>query len=219
MQPFLQNDHSRKTNVIGLRLVDINQEYDYSVDHFDDEDYYSDNNNNQSNTLDYPKSSAIDQSTSFENIFDSVDYDIIIPSDYVQKVSQDIKILKSLVYSRRVLEVFKYELQKIEESQRFINKYQCSKKVANKEIPYQFKDNLIDWISHFFPTYIIFYEEKELMYSFYEFTVKYDIPKNDCKQIFYKCMNVADQVASQLSLMNKKTAYNEERIKSNAQNL
>lgn len=189
-----------------------NDKYDYIITNLDRKDYYSDNSciNHRS---DFPISFGIAKSTSYEKFFDSIDYDLAIPSEYIHKVFQDIKMLKSFVYSKRVLEVFKYEIYQIERSHKFTEKYHCQITETTKEMPYQFKNNLIEWITHFFPAYELFYEEKDLMNLFYEFVVKYNIPNKVCKDIFYKCMNVADQVASQSSFMNKKTAYYEDRLK------
>lgn len=44
--------------------------------------------------------------------------------------------------------------------------------------------------------------------------INYNIPEKNAKYIFYKCMNIADQVASQTSNIDKKSAYYVKRLKS-----
>ena len=61
-----------------------------------------------------------------------------------------------------------------------------------------------DWIDHFSPTQVLEEEIDNFILYFYQFIVKYEIPEKDVKNIFYNIMNVADQVSSQLSNIDKK---------------
>lgn len=79
--------------------------------------------------------------------------------------------------------------------------------------PERLKCKLRNWIMHFFPSYTIISGIDDLMNLFYTFTFNYEIPEEDYRIFFYKCTNVADQVASQLSRVNKKTACYTDRLK------
>lgn len=212
-----QMKHFHPKRLSNFRLAATNQEYDYNIKHLDDGNYYSDDNIESNQEPSYHTSSNIAQNSSFEKIFDNFDYDMIIPQDYIDKISQEIENLNSFAFPKRFFEVFKYELKKVEESSAFVNKYQISNKETEKTTQQQMKYKLLDWVPHFFPTYAIIYKIDDLACLFYDFTIKYDIPKKEYKKIFQKCMNVADQVASQLSRANKKAAFYVDRLKSNDQ--
>lgn len=208
-QPPIRRENHKKINVIGVRLSDQNQEYDYNIDHIYNDYYYSEDCSNTQTNI----SSSITKSSSFEEFFDSVDFDMAIPSEYVFKICQDVKVLNSVIFPLRFYEVFKYELKKLCESPKFNNKHPRKSNEAMIVAPERFKCKLRNWIMYFFPSYTIISEIDDLMNLFYTFTFNHEISEEDYKIIFYKCMNVADQVASQLSRVNKKTAYYADRLK------
>lgn len=94
-QPQIINENHKKINVLSAQLSDQNQEHDCNIDHIDDYYYSEDCSNTQTNI-----SSSITKSSSFEEFFDSVDFDTAIPSEYV------FKILNSVIFPLRFYEVF-----------------------------------------------------------------------------------------------------------------
>lgn len=94
-QPQIINENHKKINALSARLSDQNQEHDCNIDHIDDYHYSEDCSNTQTNI-----SSSITKSSSFEEFFDSVDFDTAIPSEYV------FKILNSVIFPLRFYEVF-----------------------------------------------------------------------------------------------------------------
>lgn len=142
----IQMKHFHPKRLSNFRLAATNQEYDYNIKHLDDDNYYSDDNIESNQEPSYYTSSNIAQNSSFEKIFDNFDYDMIIPQDYIDKISQEIENLNSFAFPKRFFEVFKYELKKVEESSAFVNKYQISNKETEKTTQQQMKYKLLDWI-------------------------------------------------------------------------
>ncbi|KAK8899661.1 hypothetical protein M9Y10_001983 [Tritrichomonas musculus] len=186
-QPQIINENHKKINALSARLSDQNQEHDCNIDHIDDYYYSEDCSKTQTNI-----SSSITKSSSFEEFFDSVDFDMAIPSEYV------FKILNSVIFPLRP----KFNIRHPRKSNETMT-------VA----PERLKCKLRNWIMHFFPSYTIISGIDDLMNLFYTFTFSYEIPEEDYRIFFYKCTNVADQVASQLSRVNKKTACYTDRLK------
>ena len=215
MQPLYKRQH--KLNFIGIRLAYINQDYDYSQGTTDDDSYYneySEGSTNYNTTLDKSRSSTVTPSSSFEKLFDNLDYDIVISQEYFAKIIKEVKLDDLLIYQLRFLAVFKHELNKIKKSKQFNKNYQYTNHEAPKNVPSIFRSSMYDWIRHFFPPYILQEELDNFVLLFYVFMTNYNIPEKNTKDIFYICMNIADQVASQSSNVDKKAAYDVKRLKS-----
>lgn len=215
MQPLF---NSQKTpNFIGVRLISINQHYDFNKTIFEEDVYYSngscdkpEGSNNQTNYLDY--TSNFSSTSSFDNFLDDMDYDMVIPHKYIVKISYE-AIKEFMPYPVRIVTVFEYELNEMSKNEKFLKKFISNNKEITEKMPYEFKLMVYNWIRHFLPTYELRELIDDFVLLFYKFTVKFDIPIKDAESIFYKCMNIADQVASQLSCIDKKKAYYDERLK------
>ncbi|KAK8841020.1 hypothetical protein M9Y10_027857 [Tritrichomonas musculus] len=210
-------------NVIGIRLADLNEEHDYSEGFNEDDGYYSDYSsegnschlNILSNTEeDFPKEKTDNVKLS-NNTPSFISYDKVLPQSYINEVIREVKMKKSISYPLRVILIFKHELNKLINDDKFIKKYESAK--SNELILCEIENLLYDWIKHFCPTYVFEEELVKFIQYYCNFVSQYRIPKDDAHDIFYNYMNIADQVASQLSNNDKKAAYNVKRLKYDSQ--
>lgn len=199
-------------NSIGIRLVDLNQEYAYGESFNEMDDYYDSlpsDINGDSNTLNNLEEAIPNYSQNFPS------YDMIIPQSYINEVIHEINMKERISYPLRVIIIFKHELNKLINNEKFIKKYASAK--SNELIICEVENLMYDWIKHFCPTYIFEEELGNFIQYYVNFVSQYRIPKDDAHDIFYNYMNVADQVASQLSHNDNKAAYNNKRLKFDSQ--
>ncbi|KAK8878407.1 hypothetical protein M9Y10_005179 [Tritrichomonas musculus] len=230
MQPLYKSNSNKKSNVIGIRLVAINKNVDYSLGEIEYDDYYSDGNDrHESNNNDHDEDNNNNNGQygsnnnsnhletapnySFEDLFDDFNCDSVITQSHFDRIISEVKIEDLMIYPVRIIVIFDYELKKIAENKIFIKKYPYICQEVPKKTPSIFRLNMSNWIDHFFPTYELEEEIDNFILRFYQFIVKHEIPEKDAKSIFYNIMNAADQVASQLSNIDKKEAYYPERLK------
>lgn len=221
MQPILK---SKKIHYIGIRLCTKEQEYDFGIPHLVVDEYYSEDNSEPIHTQDdgnHPGYDSLHSPTTtpdsslekLDDIDSDIDYDQPIAPSYLDKIRHDILGLDEMFFPQAFFEVFKYKLAEITENQNFINKFKCSNSNVPNAIPMDVRSLMVNWIDYFLPSYYLEYLANDTMLLFYQFEKKYCIPNEYTKNIFYKCMNVADQVSSQLSVYDKKIAYNPSRLR------
>ena len=216
MQPFYKS--SKRRNYIGIRLINLNLQHDFGNEPIEIDSYYSDNSdasNDHSNTFDHSDSNDKKSISSFEDLFENIGYDSPVPHKFVVKIGYE-AIKKYEPYPVRVYKIFEYELNKLSESEKFLKKYSSKKKCSNKEVPIEtpstFRHMIYEMMYHFFTTYSLRDLLDSYILLYYQFLVKYNIPEKDVKDIFYKCTNIADQVASQMSKIIKRPAYYPRRL-------
>ncbi|KAK8841591.1 hypothetical protein M9Y10_027234 [Tritrichomonas musculus] len=211
MQPYFEN---QKRNVIGVRLVNRDQDENYKYDecHFTEDDYYSEDGqsimHSCSSNNSSQNSSSDDIIPNFSSNILKIDYDMPLNQSYIDIIKKKIKKLDQMYFPEGIFKVFQTELDEIIKYQ----KIQLKSNQKDQDIIY-IRSELNEWTGHFFPTYLLGGKKDELFNLFDEFTNKYQLTHEDIKNIFCRCMDVADQIVTPLKYRRKKTAFFEDRLK------
>ena len=209
MEPFVQKTKT-KIHVIPVRFVIQSKPAIFVPIPLEVEEYYSDDNEtNDSGQLNVHSSN--EDITSFtKSLLNNTDYNIKIEN--LDSIKKEIKGIDEMYFAEAAYEAFNYALAKIIDDENF--KYIKTDKTYQGLPPIYILSMLEAWIEDFFPSYKLFDNADKLTSLYYNFMVTYQIHEPDIKNIFYNCMNVADQVASSIDHSSKKAAYYQCRLKS-----
>ncbi|KAK8883144.1 hypothetical protein M9Y10_045792 [Tritrichomonas musculus] len=219
-----KKDKKKKKDYFGVRLAKIqdNELYIFDDKHLEYNDYYSpftsddgdtnnnnndsnnnksdaDNNSNNNNNDNDDNNTNIHKSSSGKLKCDSFLNRLPNPNEKINQkkidqIKKENQLLNKLNFSRSFLLIFKYELKKITQDTEF--PYSTNSIMVKP--PYYIECMLLGWIEHFLPTFDIHHQLNELLSLFYGFMHTNHIKRKISRDIFYHCMNVADQVVTPL---------------------